>query len=83
MPYRRKGKDARRGLYTLVTLPKFGKIRRWTGINDIRVARAMEAWLLEPSRNRGGPRTWKGRSAKPLDRESTEHSRPRSHCRTP
>jgi hypothetical protein len=47
MPYRRKGKDARRGLYTLVTLPKFGKIRRWTGINDIRVARAMEAWLLE------------------------------------
>lgn len=47
MPYRRRGKDQRRGLYTHVTLPKFGLIRKWTGVNDVRVARAMEAWLLD------------------------------------
>jgi hypothetical protein len=47
MPYRRKGKDQRRGFYTHVTLPKFGRIRKWTGISELRVARAMEAWLIE------------------------------------
>lgn len=47
MPYRRKGKDQRRGFYTHVTLPKFGRIRKWTGISELRLARAMEAWLIE------------------------------------
>lgn len=48
MPYRRrKGADTRPGLYTSVTLPRFGKLRKWTGVNDMRTARAMEAWLLE------------------------------------
>src|SRR5262249_5833962 len=47
MPYRRKGKDQRRGFYTHVTLPKFGRIRKWTGVSELRVARAMEAWLIE------------------------------------
>lgn len=48
MPYRRKkGADSRPGLYTSVTLPRFGKLRKWTGVTDMRTARAMEAWLLE------------------------------------